>query len=246
MDLHPQLHRRPEPGDQGTVRPGDHVITTDLEHNSVSRPLRALEKAGAITLTRLASDRGYIDPDAIRGRPHPEDPARRHDARLERARDGAADRGDRPDRPRGRRAVPRRCGAVGRRDPDRPSRHADRLACLPRPQGALRPDGHRGPLRGPRSTARSAAWREGGTGGDSSSETQPTTYPYFLEGGHAQRAGRRGPGRGRRLGHGARARKPSGGTRSICSDASSTGSSAPTAGRSPGAGTRPPTSGRSR
>jgi selenocysteine lyase/cysteine desulfurase len=27
------------------------------------------------------------------------------------------------------------------------------------------------------------AWREGGTGGDSSSETQPTLLPYFLEGG---------------------------------------------------------------
>jgi cysteine desulfurase / selenocysteine lyase len=34
---------------------------------------------------------------------------------------------------------------------------------------------------GPRS--RVAAWREGGTGGDSSSETQPTQLPYFLEGG---------------------------------------------------------------
>ncbi len=27
------------------------------------------------------------------------------------------------------------------------------------------------------------AWREGGTGGDSSSETQPRELPYFLEGG---------------------------------------------------------------
>src|SRR5205823_8245222 len=26
-------------------------------------------------------------------------------------------------------------------------------------------------------------WREGGTGGDSSSETQPREMPYFLEGG---------------------------------------------------------------
>src|SRR5262249_4290155 len=34
---------------------------------------------------------------------------------------------------------------------------------------------------GPR--ARLRAWREGGTGGDSSGETQPEIYPYFLEGG---------------------------------------------------------------
>jgi selenocysteine lyase/cysteine desulfurase len=34
---------------------------------------------------------------------------------------------------------------------------------------------------GPRTKV--AAWREGGTGGDSSSETQPRELPYFLEGG---------------------------------------------------------------
>src|SRR6185312_7363319 len=51
---------------KGTVKQGDHVITSDLEHNSISRPLRALEKAGVITLTRVVSDRGYIDPDSVR------------------------------------------------------------------------------------------------------------------------------------------------------------------------------------
>src|SRR5438093_6693366 len=52
---------------KGTVRPGDHVVTSDLEHNSISRPLRALELAGTIALTRVAADgSGTIDPDAIR------------------------------------------------------------------------------------------------------------------------------------------------------------------------------------
>src|SRR5436189_786179 len=52
---------------KGTLRDGDHVITTDLEHNSVSRPLRAMELAGRITLTRLASDKGgTIDPDDVK------------------------------------------------------------------------------------------------------------------------------------------------------------------------------------
>jgi selenocysteine lyase/cysteine desulfurase len=51
---------------KGTLRPGDHAITTDLEHNSISRPLRALEKAGVITLTRVGSESGYIDPQRIR------------------------------------------------------------------------------------------------------------------------------------------------------------------------------------
>src|SRR5262249_2927192 len=51
---------------KGVIEPGDHVIRTDLEHNSISRPLRALELAGVITLSRLASDNGYLDPDALR------------------------------------------------------------------------------------------------------------------------------------------------------------------------------------
>src|SRR5438046_8232576 len=52
---------------KGVLQAGDHVVTTDLEHNSVSRPLRALELAGVITLTRVAADgTGTIDPDAVR------------------------------------------------------------------------------------------------------------------------------------------------------------------------------------
>src|SRR5215471_18617128 len=51
---------------KGVLSEGDHVITTDLEHNSVSRPLRALELAGRISLTRIRADGGgTIDPDAI-------------------------------------------------------------------------------------------------------------------------------------------------------------------------------------
>src|SRR5207237_1689210 len=52
---------------KGVLNDGDHVITTDLEHNSVSRPLRKMELDGRITLTRLKADAGgTIDPDAIR------------------------------------------------------------------------------------------------------------------------------------------------------------------------------------
>src|SRR6266550_2753571 len=52
---------------KGVLAAGDHVITTDLEHNSVSRPLRQMELDGKIALTRLMADSGgTIDPDAIR------------------------------------------------------------------------------------------------------------------------------------------------------------------------------------
>src|ERR671928_1139473 len=53
---------------KGVLAEGDHVVTTDLEHNSVSRPLRAMELAKRITLTRLRADGGgTVDPDDFRG-----------------------------------------------------------------------------------------------------------------------------------------------------------------------------------
>src|SRR5438128_5669852 len=52
---------------KGVLADGDRVITTDLEHNSVSRPLRKMELDGRITLTRVKADAGgTIDPDEIR------------------------------------------------------------------------------------------------------------------------------------------------------------------------------------
>jgi len=49
---------------QGMARPGDHVITTKLEHNSVLRPLYHLEMDKVIEVTRLPFDsHGYVDPD---------------------------------------------------------------------------------------------------------------------------------------------------------------------------------------
>src|SRR6185369_10959648 len=43
---------------KGVLRDVDHVVTTDLEHNSVSRPLRKMELDGRITLTRVRADGG--------------------------------------------------------------------------------------------------------------------------------------------------------------------------------------------
>src|ERR671936_715321 len=52
---------------KGVLGEGDHVVTTDLEHNSVSRPLVALAEAKRITLTRVPADSGgTIDPEVIR------------------------------------------------------------------------------------------------------------------------------------------------------------------------------------
>lgn len=49
----------------GYLRPGDHVITSSMEHNAVMRPLRDLEQHGVeLTVLRCSSD-GTLNPDSI-------------------------------------------------------------------------------------------------------------------------------------------------------------------------------------
>lgn len=48
----------------GLIAPGDHAVTTDLEHNSVLRPLYAARARG-VELTIVPSERGVVHPDAI-------------------------------------------------------------------------------------------------------------------------------------------------------------------------------------
>ncbi len=51
----------------GCLKPGDHVITTCMEHNSVLRPLKTLEKDRGIRLTIVGADSlGRVDPFRIR------------------------------------------------------------------------------------------------------------------------------------------------------------------------------------
>ena len=51
---------------RGLLEPGDHVVTTVLEHNSVLRPLTALEEERGIELTALEPDaQGVVRPDAV-------------------------------------------------------------------------------------------------------------------------------------------------------------------------------------
>ena len=50
----------------GAFSPGDHVISTDLEHNSVLRPLYALEEERGLELSFVPADRqGRLDYDAF-------------------------------------------------------------------------------------------------------------------------------------------------------------------------------------
>jgi cysteine desulfurase family protein len=51
----------------GLVRPGDHVVTTVVEHNSVLRPLEKLAETANVKVTRIGCNAaGVVDPDDVR------------------------------------------------------------------------------------------------------------------------------------------------------------------------------------
>jgi cysteine desulfurase / selenocysteine lyase len=167
---------------KGVLEEGDHVITSELEHNSVSRPLRALELAGRIKLTRIrVGSAGVIDPEDVRQ-------AITSKTRLI--------------------ALTHASNVLGTIQPigeiGKTAREKNVLLLVDAAQSAgvipvsirsmaidlLAFPGHKS-LLGPTGTgalyvgsrAKLRPWREGGTGGDSSSETQPTDFPFYLEGG---------------------------------------------------------------
>jgi cysteine desulfurase family protein len=57
---------------RGLLRPGDHVITSSMEHNSMMRPLRALERKGVEMTIVPCSPEGYLDSSFVEAavRPH--------------------------------------------------------------------------------------------------------------------------------------------------------------------------------
>jgi cysteine desulfurase / selenocysteine lyase len=167
---------------KGVLNEGDHVITSDLEHNSVSRPLVAMAEARHISLTRIPADAsGTIDPAAIIAAFTPK-------TKLV--------------------AITHASNVLGTvqpiRDIGKLVRNRDALFLVDAAQTAgvipvdvqglcidlLAFPGHKS-LLGPTGTgalyvgtrAHLRPWREGGTGGDSSTPTQPTDFPHYLEGG---------------------------------------------------------------
>jgi cysteine desulfurase/selenocysteine lyase len=166
---------------KGTIEPGDHVITSDLEHNSISRPLRALEKAGVISLTRVVSQEGYLDPEAIRAALTPK-------TRLVAITHAANVLGTVQPieaiapfvREAGALFLVDAAQSAGVKEIDLKRTPIDFLA-FPGHKALYGPTGTGALYVGPRAKPR--AWREGGTGGDSKTETQPEIMPYYLEGG---------------------------------------------------------------
>ncbi len=167
---------------KGVLQEGDHVITTDLEHNSVSRPLVAMELAKKITLTRIKADGGgTVDPEAIRKAITPKTRliAQTHASNVLGTVQPIAEIG-RIAREHDLLFLVDAAQTAGVIPIDIQALHIDLLA-FPGHKSLFGPTGTGALYAGPR--AKVAAWREGGTGGDSSSPTQPREYPYFLEGG---------------------------------------------------------------
>jgi cysteine desulfurase family protein len=167
---------------KGVLNDGDHVITTDLEHNSVSRPLCALEQAACISLTRLRADGGgTVDPDAVRKAITPKTRlvALTHASNVLGTVQPVGEVG-RVTRENDLLLLVDAAQTAGVLAIDVGAMNVDLLA-FPGHKSLLGPTGTGVLYVGPRVKLR--AWREGGTGGDSASETQPRELPYFLEGG---------------------------------------------------------------
>lgn len=169
-------------GIKGLLKPGDHVITTYLEHNAVSRALYNLESKNIITVTKVKnSSEGFIDPDDIKNAIRPE-------TRLVVMTH-----------------APNVLGTIQPvREIGRMVRENDILFMVDAAQTAgvceidvitscidmLAFTGHKGPL-GPTGTGGLYVgdrltlnpWREGGTGFEPASLTQPEELPFKLESG---------------------------------------------------------------
>lgn len=167
---------------KGVLKPGDHVVTTNLEHNSVSRPLEGLADAGTITLTRVNADEsGTVQPETIRAALTPKTRlvVITHASNVLGTVQPIGEIG----------AIVRHHGALLLVDA------AQTAGVIPIDIRGMNIDllatpGHKA-LFGPTGTgvlyvgsrASLHPWREGGTGGDSMSRVQPIELPFQLEGG---------------------------------------------------------------
>ncbi len=167
---------------KGALHDGDHVVTTVLEHNSVLRPLNALEAYGKITVTKIRPSKdGLIDPQDVKK-------AFQKNTKLVAMTHASNVIGVvQPIREIGR--LVREAGALflvdaaqtaGAISIDVERDFVDLLA-FPGHKSLYGPPGTGGLYVGER--AKLIPWREGGTGFDSESRTQPETLPFLLEGG---------------------------------------------------------------
>jgi cysteine desulfurase family protein len=182
---------------KGLLRRGDHVITTALEHNSVSRPLQAMADSGFITLTRLAfsPESGTVDPADVEKAITPKTRliAMTHSSNVLGTIQPIEEIG-KIARATGVRFLVDGAQTLGTVPIHIQRQNIDVLA-FPGHKSLLGPTGTGGLYVHTTVTLDDMnPFREGGTGGDSSSPTQPRQFPYFLEGGTPNTVGIAGLG----------------------------------------------------
>ncbi len=169
----------------GVLEPGDHVVTSTLEHNSVARPLREIQNRMGIEISLVAPDaKGCIEPSAVRRelRPGTKLVALTHASNVTGALQPIADVGQ----------VACAGGALFLVDTAQSAGHVPiDLAGLP--VDLLACSGHKG-LLGPLGTGllyvrtgiedRVRSFRQGGTGTQSEQDRQPRALPEKYEAGN--------------------------------------------------------------
>ncbi len=175
-------------GIKGLLKQGNHAITTHLEHNAVSRSLYGLENAGIITVTKVKnSPDGFINPDDIKNAVTPK-------TRLIAVTHAPNVLGTiQPVEEIGKIARERdvifmvdAAQTAGVCEIDVHRQCIDMLAFTGH-KGTLGPTGTGGLYVGERLTLN--AWREGGTGFEPASLSQPEELPFKLESGTPNIAG---------------------------------------------------------
>jgi len=167
---------------KGVVRPGDHVVTSVLEHNSINRPLQRLEQEGTIAVTRVpAGPEHLIDPDDVARAltPLTRLVALTHASNVTGTIQPVAEIGRRV-RSHGALFLVDAAQSAGVVPIDM-ERDAIDLLAFTGHKALYGPTGTGGLVAGERADVR--PWREGGTGGDASRPLQPEELPYRLEGG---------------------------------------------------------------
>jgi cysteine desulfurase family protein len=166
---------------KGVLSPGDHVLCSSMEHNSIWRPLMALEERG-IELTVVETDvTGVIDVSSIEGaiKNNTKLIAMIHASNVNGAIQPIAQIG-RVARERGITMLVDAAQTAGSIPIDVVAMNIDLLA-FPGHKGLLGPQGTGGLYVGEKVDIRPL--KEGGTGSDSNSPHQPPYYPDRLESG---------------------------------------------------------------
>jgi cysteine desulfurase family protein len=181
-------------GIKGFLRPGDHAITSIMEHNSVVRPLKALERIGVETTKVKCSPEGILDPDDVKRaiRPNTRLVVITHASNVTGSINPIAEIGEIA-REKGVRFLLDAAQTAGVLPIDVVMDKIDMLAC----------PGHKG-LFGLQGTGflyvspevQLEPIKEGGTGGNSEMETMPDTLPERFEAGTLNTPGIGGLGEG--------------------------------------------------